>query len=193
MVRIAAIAAVALLPLLVASSAFAHAEPIRANPGDGAVLTSPPGEIVLEMSQDMARQAGGNDIDVFDAAGNEVTTVAAAIDNGNRRVLRVTMPATLEPGVYTVRWKTLSDEDGDDDSGELSFEYDPDGTPSEGLVELREDVATPGPTSAPPSSLQPVAFGSEDRGMSWVLVAAVGAGAFVLGAGVSYVLIQKRP
>jgi hypothetical protein len=34
--------------------------------------------------------------------------------------------------------------------------------------------------------------GSGSNGMSWVLVAAVGAGMLVLGAGGAYLLVQKR-
>lgn len=189
MARIAAIVAAVLVPLFAVASVLAHAEPVRVTPGDGAVVATPPAEIVITMSQELARQAGANDIDVVDAAGNEVTVVAAIIDNGDRRVLRVPLPPSLEPGLYSVRWKTLSDEDGDTDAGELSFEYDPEGTPSEGMVELRDDVAVPETAAAP----LPVTLQGDDGGLSWVLVAAVGTGAFVLGCGVTYVLVQKRP
>ena len=79
-------------------AAFAHAEPATAKPGDGAVLTTIPGEIVLEMSQEMARQGGANDIDVFDEGGKEVTTVAAVVDNNDRKRLSVPVPSGLAPG-----------------------------------------------------------------------------------------------
>lgn len=193
MARIAAIVAASLVPLFAVASVFAHAEPVRVTPGDGAVLTRLPTEIVITMSQELARQAGANDIDVVDAAGNEVTVVAAIIDNGNRRILRVPMPPSLEPGLYTVRWKTLSDEDGDTDAGELSFEYDPQGAPSEGRVELRDDIAVPETTATMVAAPLPVTLQGDDGGLSWVLVAAVGTGAFVLGCGVTYVIVQKRP
>ena len=122
------------------SLAAAHAEPARATPGDKAVLDTAPSEIVFEMSQEMARQEGQNDIDVLDAAGNEVTTIAAVIDNNDRRRLSVVLPSGLQPGTYTARWKTLSAEDGDPATGETTFTYDPAATPSEGTVALR-----PGP------------------------------------------------
>lgn len=193
MYRPITIAAAAVLPLLVVASAFAHAEPDTFSPGAESVVTSPPAEIVLGMTQDMARQTGANDIDVFAEDGTEVTVVAAAIDNSDRRTLRVPMPDDLDPGTYTVRWKTLSDEDGDPDSGEFTFTYDPAGPAVEGTVSLgRTTPVEPTATSAAPSG-PTIGLGGDDGGMSWVLVAAVGAGTFVLGCGVTYVLVQKRP
>ena len=173
---------------------FAHAEPATVKPGDGAVLTAPPPEIVIEMTQEMARQAGQNDIDVFDAAGNEVTTVAAVIDNGDRRMLTVAMPSSLPPGEYTVRWKTLSSEDGDPADGELSFTYDPNGTADPGKEQLKEDLLNPGGETPGAGAPAPSLSVSGDAGgVTWVLVVAVGIGMFVLGAGGTFFLVQRQP
>ena len=173
---------------------FAHAEPATVKPGDGAVLTAPPPEIVIEMTQEMARQAGQNDIDVFDAAGNEVTTVAAVIDNSDRRKLTVAMPSSLPPGEYTVRWKTLSSEDGDPADGELSFTYDPNGTADPGKEQLKEDLLNPGGETPGAGAPAPSLSVSGDAGgVTWVLVVAVGIGMFVLGAGGTFFLVQRQP
>ncbi|HMO97187.1 MAG TPA: copper resistance protein CopC, partial [Tepidiformaceae bacterium] len=141
--------AAAVAAISVVAIAFAHAEPARVYPGDGAVLNEPPTEVVFEMSQEMARQEGQNDIDVFDEAGNEVTVVAAVIDNADRKMLSVPLPSNLAPGVYTVRWKTLSAEDGDPDSGETTFTYDPSAPPNPGREVLREDLLNPGGSETP--------------------------------------------
>jgi methionine-rich copper-binding protein CopC len=181
---------IAAVPLV---SVFAHAEPATAKPGDGAILTSPPPEIVLVMSQEMARQAGQNDIDVFDSAGNEVTSVAAVVDNNDRRRLSVALPSNLQPGEYTVRWKTLSSEDGDPADGELSFTYDPNGTADPGTEELREDLLNP-ETPGPGGSERPgLSVADEPDGVSWILVVAVGVAMFVLGAGGTFFLVQRQP
>ncbi len=186
-----ALAAVA--AILTVALAAAHAEPTRVSPGDGAVLTEPPVEVVFEMSQEMARQAGQNDIDVFDAIGNEVTTIAAVIDNANRKVLSVSLPANLAPGEYTVQWKTLSSEDGDPDSGSTTFTFDPGGVPDPGRQVLREDLLNPGgaatEAAGPPAIVD--APGADD-GVTWVLVVAVGALMFALGAGGTFLLVQKQ-
>ncbi|MGK2965253.1 MAG: copper resistance CopC family protein [Tepidiformaceae bacterium] len=179
-----------LAALIVASVVFAHAEPERVTPGNGAVVTTAPGEVVIQMTQDMARQPGANDIDVFDEQGNEVTGIAAVIDNATRRVLSVPLPIGLEPGTYRIRWKTLSDEDGDTEDGELTFKYDPAGPAFAGQENLREEVVAP--TTEGGEAAPPVLIASGDDGASWILVTAVGAAMFALGCGVTFIAIQKR-
>jgi methionine-rich copper-binding protein CopC len=171
-----------------AVSAFAHAEPDTVSPGEGAVVTSPPAEVVIVMSQEVVRgdQTG---IDVFDAEGNEVSAVEAVVDNGDRRRVSVALPASLAPGVYTVRWRTLSAEDGDTANGEYSFTYDPAGTPDPGKTRLRESVLSPAETPAQPG---PSVLIDGGGGTSWVLVAAVGVGMLTLGSGLTFLLVQKR-
>lgn len=179
--------------LLFATTVFAHAEPATAKPGDGAVVLQPPAEIVIEMSQDMFSKDGANDIDVLDSTGKEVTTVAAAVDRNDRKRLSVAMPSTLAPGEYTVNWKTLSADDGDDAEGSIAFTYDPKGTADPGKETLREDLLNPG--GATPSAEAPPALtvAGSDSGTGWILVVAVGIGMFVIGAGASFLLVQKRP
>ncbi len=179
--------------LIFATTAFAHAEPATANPGDGAVLVQPPAEIVLVMSQDMFSREGANDIDVLDSAGKEVTTVAAVIDRNDRKRLSVVMPSTLGTGKYTVNWKTLSADDGDDAKGSLTFTYDPSGTPNPGKETLRADLLNPGASTTPADAPSALTVAGPDNGVNWILVVAVGIGMFVLGAGGSFLLVQKRP
>jgi len=190
MQRLIAVGLAVVLGVVLVSVAFAHAEPANVKPGQNAVLTTAPTEVVLLMSQEMARQAGGNDIVVQDSKGTEVTKQPAAIDSANRKKLSVPLPAGLSPGVYTVRWRTLSADDGDPASGNYTFTFDPNGTASPGKEAVREDalgVNTPSTDSA-------ASAGSADSGAgtSWVLVAAVGVAMFVLGAGGSFLLVQKR-
>ena len=182
------------LPFLLVSQAFAHAEPAVLSPGSGAVLTEPPTEIEIEMSQEMARREGANDIDVFNEAGEEVTTVAAAIDNANRKKISVPLPAGLPPGVYTVKWKTLSAEDGDSEEGEYTFTVDPNAEPDPGQTNLRDPLPTPGAQQTADSSAPPAAVdvGGDGDGTSWVLVTAVAVGCLVLGSGTTYLLVQKK-
>jgi methionine-rich copper-binding protein CopC len=190
MQRILAWAIAAALAVVGVTTALAHAEPAKVTPGDGAVLAKAPSEVVFRMSQDMARQAGANDIDVLDSTGKEVTTVAAVIDNSDRRKLSVPLPSTLPTGRYTVNWKTLSADDSDAANGSVSFTIDPAATPNAGKVTLREDLLG-GPTPAVEEVQGPNLGGSTNA--SWILVVAVGVGAFVLGAGGTFLLVQKQP
>lgn len=173
-----------------AISAFAHAEPVRATPGDGAVLPQGPAEIVLEMSQDMVRQAGANAIEVYDAEGRAVATGPAEVDAANRRVLRLRLGgAPLPAGEYTVRWRTLSADDGDSAEGALRFRVDPVAPPSPGREVLKESLLGGAPTAAssPPATMR----SGGDSGTGWVLAAAVGAGMLVVGFGAGVLLGRK--
>ena len=176
--------------LAAVASVFAHSEPATVKPGDGAVLNQPPAQVVIEMTQEMARQAGANDIQVFDATGTRVTTVDASIDNSDRKKISVPLPSPLAVGTYAVKWKTLSADDGDPAAGQLSFTYDP-ARPASAGKETLVDVATGGETPAR-ASASPVPIGGSSGGTSWVLVAAVALGAFALGAGGAFLLISKR-
>lgn len=191
--RLLPVLAAPLLALAVVVTVAAHAEPVKVRPGDGAVLNERPPEIAFDMSQELAREAGANDVDVFDADGNEVTAVAAVIDNANRTRLTVPLPADLLPGVYTVQWKTLSSEDGDPANGSVTFTYDPFAAPAAGKEVLREDLlgGNSGGTGATGAPVIDVGGGS--AGLTWMLVAAVGVGMFAVGAGGTFLLVQKRP
>ncbi len=172
------------------STAFAHAEPTKLSPGDGAVLASPPAEVTIEMSQEMARQAGANDIDVLDSTGKEITTGAAVIDNGNRKKISIALPASLVVGVYTVRWKTLSADDGDPAEGTFAFTYDPTKAPNPGKTVVREDLLDQGAGQG--GNQESSALSGGDSGRSWTLVIAVAMCALVIGSGGTFLLMQKR-
>jgi methionine-rich copper-binding protein CopC len=183
-------AVLALLAVVLSfATVFAHAEPAKVKPGQDAILNAPPTEVAIEMSQEMARQQGGNDIVVQDSSGKEVTTQPAVIDNADRKKLSVPLPANLPSGTYTVRWRTLSADDGDSASGNYSFKIDPSATPSAGKETVREDLLGVQPDNAEKAPAESIGGGG---GTSWVLVAAVAVGMFVVGAGTSFLLVQKR-
>jgi hypothetical protein len=145
------------------------------------------------MSQEMARQQGANDIEVFDSSGKKVTTVAAVIDNGNRARLSVPLPEGLAAGVYTVKWKTLSADDGDPADGTLSFTVDPTKPASPGKTLLRDTgIGTTAKPAGPDAAASPSA-GEAGGGTSWVLVAAVAVAMLAVGSGATFLLIKKGP
>jgi methionine-rich copper-binding protein CopC len=182
----------ACLALVAWAVAFAHAEPLRVSPGEGAVVTTAPARVSVEMTQEMARVAGGNELRVFDAQGAEVTGTAGVIDNANRKLITVALPAAMAPGTYTVRWKTTSAEDGDPAEGEYSFTFDPNGTASPGKEVLREDLLGSAAGETPAAAQAPVSLGSGSDEVSWALLIAVGLGMFVIGSGATFLLVQRR-
>lgn len=187
-----------MLPVVVLLSALgtqfrvvAHAEPDEIRPGDGAVLVTPPGQVEIVMSEALARSEGGSDIDVFDAEGTEVTTEPAELDLTDRRRLTVPIPADLAPGTYTVRWTSLSDEDGDPASGVLTFTFDPQGVANPGREALDEDISAPSPPTDTGDNLSAVANGRSTRN-GWVTAAASGLVGAAIG-GMAVFLLSKRP
>lgn len=181
------------LAVAVSTSAFAHAEPAQVSPGLGANVTTPPPQVEIVMSQEMFLREGANDIDVFDASGAEVTRIAAVVDRGDRRKISVPLPSDLAPNSYTVRWKTLSAEDGDSDEGEYVFTYDPAKPAEPGRTNLRDEApeVTPADGDSPAAPL-PIPGANSDSGMSWILVAAVGVAGLTLGSGVTFLLVQRK-
>lgn len=193
--RILVLLAAAAAALLVVTQAFAHAEPARVTPGDGAVLALAPKQVAIDMSQEMARQAGANDIEVFDASGRKVTTAAATVDNADRKRITVPLPADLPTGTYQVRWKTLSADDGDAASGSFSFTIDPQRTPTAGTEVVRPDILNSGgstPEASPAATVKAI-DGGGDSGPGWTAVVAVGVATLVVGSGGTYFLVQRRP
>ena len=87
------------LGLGVLTSVFADAGPVKFTPGDGAVLTAPPGEVSLDTLEEMSSTAGANDLIVDNAQGQKVTTSAASVDAA-RLHMAVPLPAGL-PSVRT--------------------------------------------------------------------------------------------
>lgn len=192
------LAATVLAALAIVVTAFAHAEPATLSPGDGAVLAKPPTEVVIEMTQEMARQGAANDIEVFDAAGNKVTTQAAAIDNADRKKITVPLPPNLLVGTYTVKWKTLSADDGDAANGQFTFTYDPakpavpgNTNPLAAALGTTTPAATNAPAAQANSSDSGSASDGAGGGTSWVLLASVAVGMFVLGSGGTFLLVKK--
>jgi len=179
-----------LLALAVVVSAAAHAEPVKVKPGDGAVLKERPTVIAFEMSQEMAREAGANDIDVFDADGTR-----SPRGSGHRQrepdAAHVPLPVTCclasTPcsGRRSVLRTAISD-------GSIVFTYDPSATPADGKEVLREDLLGGNSGGSGATAALVIDVGGDFAGLTWMLVAAVGVG-MSRWARVHVLLVQKRP
>jgi hypothetical protein len=63
--RIPVLLFIAIFALSGVIAVFAHAEPAQVKPGLGANVTTVPTQVEIVMTQEMARRADANDIDVF--------------------------------------------------------------------------------------------------------------------------------
>lgn len=102
------------LLLLALPQAQAHSTLIGADPPDGAVLEQPPARVTLRFDEPLRIVRDG--VEVFTASGRPVPVTASSRD----AVVRVTLPAALPDGTYTVTWRVVS-ADGDPVTGSLRF------------------------------------------------------------------------
>lgn len=101
--------------------AKSHADYERSEPAANAVLETAPVRVQIWFTQELFRRVGENKIEVYGADGTRVDLDDVVIDDDDRTLATVSLSPTLPTGVYTVRWQSLSAEDGHDGSGEFSF------------------------------------------------------------------------
>jgi MYXO-CTERM domain-containing protein len=119
--RLLAGLAVLLVVIGAPAIALAHADYERAEPAADAVVTTPPPQVQIWFTQELFRRQGMNRIEVYDAAGQRVDQDDPTVDDDNRRLMTVSLQPNLADGVYTVRWYSLSSEDGHEGEGEFTF------------------------------------------------------------------------
>lgn len=110
--------AAVLLLLVTALPARAHASFVSSQPRPGTGLPQAPGEVVLRFSEPLV--LSGSTVEVRDAAGTVATDGPVESVEGSPKVLQRDL-GLLAPGVYTVRWTTLSPLDGHTLRGEYKF------------------------------------------------------------------------
>jgi methionine-rich copper-binding protein CopC len=132
--------------LIPAGRAFAHAAYDHSTPAKDEVVPAPPAQIDAYFKQDIFRQAGTYYLRVFsDDNTTQVSEGDGTIDDNDRRHMFVALPAGLANGRYIVHWATLSDEDGEEDSGMYCFYIGVEPTPAQ-QAECASFEPTPVPT-----------------------------------------------
>ena len=147
-----------------ATPAYAHAALKTSTPAKGEVLPVAPARVTITFTTDIQKVSGTYAIDVSADGGDAVTEGAATLDDSNRAVLTVQLRPNLPPGRYVVRYKNVSDEDGDPFEGAFAFYVGRQPTAAEvaGDAELEAIGAedeTPGATQAASTPTR-VAIGS---------------------------------
>ena len=103
------------------SPALAHAQYDSSTPGIGEQLTAAPTEVSITFTQEIQKVAGTYDIVVNVDRGLTVTAGPAVVNDADRTIMSVPLLGNLEDGRYVVRWKNVSDADGDPLEGAFSF------------------------------------------------------------------------
>lgn len=134
-----------LLLLFVPGEANAHALLVRSDPPINAALRESPTEIRLFMSEPLQRDFSS--AEVLSAEGQRVDFGEVRFEELDPTAMSVPVPR-LQPGIYTVVWRTLSLVDGHTWNGSFSFTIlNPDGTAPLGAA-FTPDLNTPGPSAA---------------------------------------------
>ncbi len=118
------------------TAVLAHADYDDAVPAAGEVVSQAPQQVQVWFTQELFRREGQNSLEVYGPDDQKVDQDDAAIDDDNRKLMTVSLQSDLPNGVYTVRWRTLSADDGDDAEGEFQF-----------TIQADEPEATPAATS----------------------------------------------
>ena len=134
----------AILALALPGRAEAHALLVRSDPPINGALRESPTEVRLFMSEPLQRDF--SDASVLNSQGRRVDFGEVRFDDFDPTAMSIPVPR-LEPGIYTVAWRTLSLVDGHTWNGSFSFTVlHPDGSAPLGTA-FTPSVGASGPSA----------------------------------------------
>jgi len=104
--------------IFITSIGFAHANQLRSDPADGSVLDESPKEISIWFDEPISDRFSS--VRLFDVNSQPIEVIGIRRDSSDPTLLIISVPE-LEPGVYSVLWKILSEVDGHYNQGLLVF------------------------------------------------------------------------
>ncbi len=124
-----------------------HADYDRSVPAADAVVLQAPQQVQVWFTQELFRREGQNSLEVYGPDEQRVDLDDFAIDDDDRKLMTVSLPPDLANGIYTVRWRSLSADDGDEADGEFQFTIQADEPTAEAVQPTA--TAEAAPTAAP--------------------------------------------
>ena len=147
------------------TAVLAHADYDHSVPAADEVVLQAPQQVQVWFTQELFRREGQNSLEVYGPDEQRVDLDDFAIDDDDRKLMTVSLPPDLANGVYTVRWRSLSADDGDDANGEFQFTIQSDEptaeapateAPATETPESTTEAAQPSPTNtAQPEQAEP--------------------------------------
>jgi len=130
--------------LVFPGTSFAHAELLRSDPKEDALLRVAPTQVRMWFSEALDRSSTLSTAVVVDAANHRVDTGDARVVGSSGGELDVTLRDHLPPGMYTVAWSVASEDDGHLTSGTFRFTVTrPDGSlPPQGTTPNGQTVTS---------------------------------------------------
>lgn len=187
--KITGAAAAALMLLLFSVSAVAaHAELEESDPADGATIEAPY-TLTATFSEEFAADPEISFMRVQDASGAVVASGGQSADDPT--MMTVDLPE-LEPGEYTVRWQTTTEDDNGTERGTFTFKVAAAATPSPAATATPAASApAASPTAAPTPTATPGGAGQSTAGGSDVLIALI-IGLVIIGAIAAFLFARQR-
>ena len=145
-------AMVFLLSVLMAPTAFAHADLQVSTPEDGESLEIAPEEIRLTFSEELFEELV--EISILDAAGDLYSTIEVEQTPPPGTDVIFPWPTQTPPGEYSIAYRVVS-ADGHPVTGTISFSYAataPQSSPSDSAPEPTPSDSTPSAQSSTPSA-----------------------------------------
>ncbi len=132
---------------------LAHADYESSVPAAGEIVAQVPQQVQVRFTQELFRREGSNSLEVYGPGEIRVDLDDSAIDDDDRRLMTVSLQPDLVDGDYTVRWRTLSADDGDEADGEFHFTVHA-GSPT-AEIDQPEPTATAQPAETAPTATAP--------------------------------------
>ena len=129
---------------------LAHADYESSVPAAGEIVAQVPQQVQVRFTQELFRREGSNSLEVYGPGEIRVDLDDSAIDDDDRRLMTVSLQPDLVDGDYTVRWRTLSADDGDEADGEFHFTVHA-GSPT-AEIDQPEPTATAQPAETAPEA-----------------------------------------
>ncbi len=142
----------AIIHFSLSTAVLAHADHDHSVPAAGEVVLQAPQQVQVWFTQELFRREGQNSLEVYGPDEQRVDLDDAAIDDDDRKLMTVSLPPDLANGVYTVRWRSLSADDGDDANGQFQFTIQSDEPTAEAVQPT--DTAEAAATEAPESTTE---------------------------------------
>jgi copper resistance protein C len=168
-----------LVLFLTVGTASAHAKVIDSNPKMGSTIAQAPTTITVTTAENMKPGAQFSNLFVYGPSGELVSQGNGKIPLNNPKEMSITITPEKKPGIYVVRWITVSADDGDPDQGAFVFTVNPAGV-----------AATPVPTPAKQTATPTSTTGTSGTS-PWISVA-VGVIALLVGLGGGVALGRHR-
>lgn len=161
--------ALALVLLTPVGAALAHASLVSSDPADGSTLTASPASISATFAE--AFDTGRSSMELLGPDGATLATNAATA-SATAESMTISGYGTLAPGLYSVRWTTVTPDDSGIERGTLRFTIaapvegsGPAGSASSGTAAT--PIASPGASAGGSSG------GSGDIAVAFVVLAAL--------------------